>query len=115
MENLLKNSSPEKQLQMPLEEKNLGTEYFKENKLKQAIVHYSNSLEVLAFLFEKELVNSQEEAIRFINEIEIPVNLNMALCFLKLKQYHQVIFHSSKVYIYIYIYIYIYYIYRYYK
>ena len=53
----------------------------------------------MKMLFEHEdnLINDEQTAVKFIKEIEIPVCLNLSLCYLKVEQYHYAIKYSSQV------------------
>jgi tetratricopeptide (TPR) repeat protein len=64
-----------------------------------AIGYYNKALLSLKILFEAQesVVKDQAQAVKLINEIEIPVALNLALCYLKTKQYHYGIKYASQV------------------
>lgn len=47
-------------------------------------------------LFEQSLVGDRDQALRLINEIEIPVCMNLGLCYLKLGKYHHAINYCSQ-------------------
>lgn len=53
----------------------------------------------MKMLFENEnnIIADQETAIKYIKEIEIPVCMNLALCYLKVEHYHYAIKYASQV------------------
>lgn len=41
------------------------------------------------------MIRDQETAVKFITEIEIPTCLNLALCYIKIKEYHYAIKYAT--------------------
>lgn len=82
---------------MPYIEKQNGSIYALQLKFPEAIMHYNKALFGMKLLFENSNspIKDQETALRFIQEIEIPSCLNLALCYLKVKEYHYVIKYAS--------------------
>lgn len=53
----------------------------------QAIRHYSKALMALQFLIKDGIVKEQEPIQKLIEDIEVPCNLNLSLCYLNSKHY----------------------------
>ena len=53
-----------------------------------AIAYYNKSLLALKMIFEGDVIKEQKEAVELIKNVEIPVCLNLGLCYLKSEQYH---------------------------
>ena len=51
----------------------------------------------MVFEHEDNIINDQNTAIKYIKEVEIPVSLNLGLCYLKCEQYHYAIKYCSNV------------------
>lgn len=100
-----KNSNSQSQHQepdkfeMPRIEKKLGDVKISEKKYEEAIHHYKNAIMVLKILFDEEssLVEDEKKATELIEEVGIPVHLNMAFCFLQMEDWKNVIFYCNKV------------------
>ena len=45
---------------------------------------------------EDALIRDQETAVRYILEIEVPVNLNMGLCYLRIGKNHEAIYSCTQ-------------------
>lgn len=86
-------------MRVPYIEKQNGNIYAKRADFDRAIMHYNKSLFALKMIFESDqgLIQDQETAIKFIKEIEIPVALNLGLCYLKTEQYHYAIKYCTQV------------------
>lgn len=84
---------------VPYIEKNNGTIMLTKNSdYKRAIEHYNKALFAIKLLLEDQSINVGEEyAVKVIEEVDIPVNSNLTLCYLKEKDYHGVIKHASKL------------------
>ncbi len=84
---------------MPYIEKQNGNIYATQHKFEDAIRHYNKSLFGMKMLFEQNNspIQDQETAVRYIQEIEIPSCLNLALCYLKVKEYHYAIKYCTQV------------------
>ena len=93
---------------MPYIEKQNGNIYARKHSFEKAITHYEKALYAMKSLFDgmeaaegddshgsKSLVNDRESALRLILDIEIPVCVNLALCYLKLGKFHHAINYSS--------------------
>ena len=79
---------------MPYIERFNGNLLVKEKKYENAIAHYNKSLLSLQMLFKMEqdpVIKTQEQAIKFIKEIEIIVCVNLAHCYIEIKNYHYAI------------------------
>lgn len=46
---------------------------------------------------QPSIISNQATAIKYIREIEIPCQLHLALCFLSLNKYHEVIYYTTQV------------------
>lgn len=57
--------------------------------------HYSKSLLGVRYLKEGGKITDPALIEKFEKEIELPVNLNMALCNIKIKNYSYVLHHAS--------------------
>lgn len=85
--------------EIPRIEKNLGDVKRSEKYYEEAITHYKNSIMALKILFDEEASLSEDEkkATELIEEVGIPVHLNLAFCFLQLEDWKNVIFYCNKV------------------
>jgi tetratricopeptide (TPR) repeat protein len=75
-------------LQVPFIEKQNGNILTRQNQYDSAITHYDKALVAMKTLFDENLIQTREMACRYICDIEIPVCLNLALCYLKQGKYH---------------------------
>jgi tetratricopeptide (TPR) repeat protein len=84
---------------IPKIEKQLGDAKIKEHNFEGAINHYKNSIMSLKILFDDDtsLTEDDKKATQLIEEIGIPVHLNLALCYLKMKDWNNVVFYCNKV------------------
>lgn len=97
MENCVNNSINEK-LEIPSIEKKLGDVKIGEKNYKEAIHHYKSSIIAMKILFDEEhIFENDKNATELIEEVGIPVHLNLALCFLQLEDWKKVIFYCNKV------------------
>lgn len=55
------------------------------NNYEEAIKHYNKALFAMKMVFdnEKNLIKDRDDSLKFIREIEIPICLNLGLCYLK--------------------------------
>ena len=85
--------------EIPRIEKKLGDVRNSEKNYEEAITHYKNSIMALKILFDEEtsLIEDEKKASELIEEIGIPVHLNLAFCFLQLEDWKNVIFYCNKV------------------
>jgi tetratricopeptide (TPR) repeat protein len=85
--------------EIPLIEKKLGDVKVSEKNYEEAINHYKNSIMALKILFDEEstLLEDEKKATELIEEVGIPVHLNMSLCYLQLEDWRNVVFYSNKV------------------
>ncbi|CAD8187310.1 unnamed protein product [Paramecium octaurelia] len=73
--------------QIPIFEKNAGTECFKKGDYFEATRHYAKAVMAYQFLIKDGVVNDPEEMQKLTQEIYLPCNLNLSLCYLKQKEY----------------------------
>eukprot|EP00826_Nyctotherus_ovalis_P046392 TRINITY_DN5238_c0_g1_i5.p3 TRINITY_DN5238_c0_g1~~TRINITY_DN5238_c0_g1_i5.p3 ORF type:complete len:120 (-),score=21.97 TRINITY_DN5238_c0_g1_i5:377-736(-) len=59
--------------------------------------HYSKSLLGVKYLRDGGNIQTEELIEKFAKEIELPVNLNLALCNIKVKNYPYAIHHATQV------------------
>lgn len=79
-------------------EKKLGDAKINENKYEEAIRHYKNSIMSLKLAFDEENTNFDDnKATELIEEVGIPVHLNLAFCFLQLEDWQNTVFYCNKV------------------
>jgi tetratricopeptide (TPR) repeat protein len=96
--NIIKNH-PNK-LEIPKIEKQLGDEKRNEKNYKEAIIHYKNAIVALKIIFDDEhntLQEDEQKATQLIEDVGIPVHLNLAYCFLELGDWKSVILYCNKV------------------
>lgn len=66
-----------------------------------ALAYYNKALLSLKMLFDENqpitVIETKEQAMSLIIEVEVPVCLNLGLCYLKLEQYHYAIKYCSQV------------------
>ena len=70
------------------------------NGYRVAIGYYNKSLLALKMLFDDNklgCISDQKQAIDLISNVEIPVCLNLALCYIKSEQFHYGIKYTSQV------------------
>jgi tetratricopeptide (TPR) repeat protein len=88
-------------LEIPRIEKKLGDVKLSEKDYEAAIHHYKNSIMALKILFDDEQYNNgldDLKAAELIEEIGIPVHLNLAYCYLQLEEkWESVIYYCNKV------------------
>jgi tetratricopeptide (TPR) repeat protein len=95
--NDLKDLSPNR-LEIPRIEKNLGDVKISEKNYEDAISHYKNSIMALKILFDDEKFSEDEKkATEIIENVGIPVHLNLAFCYLQLQDWINVEFYCTKV------------------
>ena len=83
---------------VPYIEKNNGSLMLKEKNYTKAVEFYNKALFSIKILTEDRDLNVGEEYIvRIIKEVEMPINSNLTLCYLKLADYDQVIKYAGKV------------------
>ena len=87
----------EDKLKIPYIEKNNGNIKAKQGDFDASMKHYSKSLLGVRYLKQGGHILTPELREAFAKDIEIPVNLNMALCNIKIKNYQYVIQHASEV------------------
>jgi tetratricopeptide (TPR) repeat protein len=85
--------------EIPRIEKKLGDVKNSEKNYEEAITHYKNAIMALKILFDEDTSLSEDEkkATDLIEEVGIPVHLNLAYCFLQLEDWKNVIFYCNKV------------------
>ncbi len=85
-------------MEIPRIEKKLGDVKITEKNYDEAIRHYKNSIMALKIIFDDEKFSEDEKkATEFIEEVGIPVHLNLAFCYLQLQDWNNVEFYSTKV------------------
>jgi hypothetical protein len=85
-------------LDIPRIEKNLGDVKISEKNYDDAISHYKNSIMALKILFDDEKFSENEKkATELIEEVGIPVHLNLAYCYLQIQDWNNVEFYCTKV------------------
>ena len=70
------------------------------NGYRVAIGYYNKSLLALKMLFDDTklgCISDQKQAVDLIKNVEIPVCLNLALCYIKSEQFHYGIKYTSQV------------------
>ena len=84
---------------VPYIEKNNGTLVLTQNSdYKRAIEHYNKALFAIKILLEDQNLNVGEKfAVKVIEEVEIPVSSNLTLCYLKEKDYQNVIKYADRL------------------
>ena len=85
--------------EIPRIEKKVGDAKNAEKNYEEAIHHYKNSIIGLKKLFDEDtsLASDDKKATDLIDEIGIPVHLNLAFCFLQLEDWKNVVFYANKV------------------
>ena len=81
----------EQKKKVPYIERFNGNICVHQGEFEKAIKHYSKSLFALQQIFkstENPIVQTPEEGIKLIKEVEILVCVNLALCYIKTKNYH---------------------------
>ena len=73
-------------MRLVVRNKNEGTELFKGGVYKQAAIRYTKALQNCTKFFDLSEADEKE-----VNEIKVKLHLNIAMCFLKLKNNHKVI------------------------
>ena len=88
---------------MPYREKEQGNSFARQQDYDEAIKHYELALNSMRSLFdgfgegmEDALIADHETALRYIMEIEIPVCLNLGLCYLRLGKNHEAIYYCTQ-------------------
>merc|ERR1712054_522273 len=77
-------------MRLVLRNKNEGTELFKGKVYKQAAIRYTKALQNCAKFFDLS-----EEDQKEVNEMKVKLHGNLALCFLKMKEYRKAINNCS--------------------
>ena len=85
--------------EIPRIEKKLGDVKNSEKYYDEAIMHYKNSIMALKILFDEDtsLSDDEKKATDLIEEVGIPVHLNLAFCYLQLEDWKNVINFCNKV------------------
>jgi len=85
--------------EIPRIEKKLGDVKNSEKNYDEAIIHYKNSIMALKILFDEDtsLLEDEKKATDLIEEVGIPVHLNLAFCYLQLEDWKNVINFCNKV------------------
>ena len=89
----------EHKLKVPYIERFNGNLAVASGNFEDAIKHYSKALMALQHLFKIEddpVITSQDMAIKLIKEVEILTCVNLAHCYIKIKQYHYAIKYASQ-------------------
>lgn len=87
-------------LKIPYIERYNGNIAVREGDILKGLKHYSKALMGLKMIFDgnkNDFLNSREDAVKYIAEIEIPCCLNLAHCYLKQGDWHYAIKYSSQV------------------
>lgn len=84
-------------LDIPRIEKKLGDVKLSEQNYEEALKHYKDSVISIKLLFDDEGFLTEEKATELIEEVGIPVHLNLALCYLQMEDWNNVIHYSNKV------------------
>jgi tetratricopeptide (TPR) repeat protein len=94
----------DKEIQIPFEapskEKHLGDMKLTEKNYNEAINLYTNSISLLKKVFDQNqemLSKDDKKATELIETIGIPAHLNIALCYLQLEDWQNVILYCTKV------------------
>jgi peptidylprolyl isomerase len=96
-ENNSDNYSYEDRAQAPYIEKRKGDDKLNnENNFQEAITCYAKAILAIKILNDDKSF-SKEDIEKYIKEVGIPSNLNISLCYLKNRDWDQVIQHTSKV------------------
>ena len=77
--------SPDDKLKVPYIERFNGNLCVKAKDFERAVAHYNKSLLSLQMLFKMDIdpvITTQEQAIKFIKEIEILVCVNLSHCYI---------------------------------
>ncbi|CAD8187667.1 unnamed protein product [Paramecium pentaurelia] len=75
------------QTQIPIFEKNAGTDCFKKGDYFEATRHYAKAVMAYQFFIKDGVVNDPEEIKKLTQEIYLPCSLNLSLCYIKQKEY----------------------------
>jgi len=84
-------------MKIPYIEKNNGNIKAKKGDFYGSMKHYSKALLAIKYLKEGGNFNKPELISTYIKDIEIPVNLNLALCNLKINNFNNAIHHANAV------------------
>ena len=87
-------------LEIPRIEKKLGDVKLSEKEFEEAIHHYKNAIMALKIVFDEDHFNNEDDlkASELIEEVGIPVHLNLAYCYLQLEEkWESVIYYCNKV------------------
>jgi tetratricopeptide (TPR) repeat protein len=85
---------------VPYIERFNGNICVKNQEYTRALKHYSKALFGLKMLFDgnkAEFLQSRQDAVKYIAEIEIPTCLNLTFCYLKTGEWHYAIKYSTQV------------------
>ena len=83
------------------EDNGISEEEDENGKYRVAISFYNKSLLALKMIFEGgtnnsvQVLETQEQAVELIKNVEVPVCLNLALCYLKTNQPHHAIKYAT--------------------
>lgn len=84
---------------MPYIERFNGNLCVQKKQYEEAVKHYNKSLIALQMLFKMDkdpVITTEQQAIKFIKEIEVIVCVNLAHCYNQLKNYHYAIKYCSQ-------------------
>ncbi|KRX10805.1 hypothetical protein PPERSA_00975 [Pseudocohnilembus persalinus] len=84
-------------LEIPAHEKQLGSEQFSKKNYQEAAKHYSKALLGLNILIKDDRIADEEKMVWFIENIQVPCNSNLALCYINLKEYQIAIGYADTV------------------
>ncbi len=90
------NYSFEDRLQVPYIEKKLGDELLKSTEYLKATPHYAKAIMAIKMLNDEKVL-SQDDLNKYVKEVGVLCNLNLSLCYFKLKDWENVIVHSRRV------------------
>jgi len=84
-------------MKIPFIEKANGNILAKKGDFDASMRHYSKSLLGVKYLRDGGNIQTEELIQKYATEIELPVNLNLALCNIKVKNYPYAIHHATQV------------------
>lgn len=91
--------SKEEKLLVPYIERFNGNLLVQAKEFEKAVAHYNKSLLSMQMLFKMQdnpVIETKEQAVTYIKEIEILVCVNLAYCYLQLQEYHHTIKYCSQ-------------------
>lgn len=74
----------EEKLQIPIAEKAKGTEHFQAANYEEASKSYAKALLAFNFLLKSQMFQSEDQLKHYIEDVQLPCLLNIAVCYLKL-------------------------------